>query len=166
RAPDAAEPDDRLLWDACVEAKSAREDRESRVAYAGRMESPEGLKELFDNVRAAQRTEYSESDDAPALDLRVQTRLGGPSVDVICLDRRDREFYLQGTDVPLPPGPVLSAEELRSLLECSVSLRRRGLVDALMTCVPLTEDEAAQWKIGRASCREREEMWIGAQDGD
>ncbi len=145
RMPDTLEPNDMLLWDASVEAKRALEERESRVADAARIERPERLKELFDNVRAAQRTEYSESDDAPALDLRVQTRLGGPSVDVICLDRRDREFYLQGTDVPLPPGPVLSAEELRSLLECSVSLRRRGLVDALMTCVPLPEDEAAQW---------------------
>src|SRR5690606_35392511 len=112
--PDTLEPNDMLLWDASVEAKRALEERESRVADAARIERPERLKELFDNVRAAQRTEYRESVDAPALDLRVQTRLGGPSVDVIWLGRRDRAFHVQGTDGPLPPGPVLTAEELRS----------------------------------------------------
>jgi CRISPR-associated endonuclease/helicase Cas3 len=91
------------------------------------------------------------AEDAPELHEAHQalTRLGPPSVEVVCLEARGGRLVLSdGTEVDPDAEPPM--ELVKGLLQHSVSIRQRGLTQAL-----LKKEVPPGWRRSPLLCRHR-----------
>ena len=127
---------DQERWKAAV--KKARE-VQSSVGNEARIRTiprPEHLSELVVSSDLADRAEKHEDDGTLHADRRPLTRLGTPSVEVVCLHLgADGRLYLDATGRQrLAPafGAALGHDDAAGLLGNAVRLGRRGLANAIL----------------------------------
>ncbi len=138
--PDGLRDEDRERWQAAVDAKEKQEGAFEQEASLAAIQAPARLGEMVRSGHYRDRSRYDEHDDAPARDLQPTTRLGHPSVNAVCLHRRDDGLFLDA-EHPFPSGPDLSRDETRDLLLRAVRLSRRSVVAALPA-----QDVPEEWK--------------------
>jgi CRISPR-associated endonuclease/helicase Cas3 len=91
------------------------------------------------------------AEDAPELHEAHQalTRLGPPSVEVVCLEARGGRLVLSD-DTEVDPDAEPPMELVKGLLQHSVAIRQRGLTQAL-----LKKEVPAGWRRSPLLCRHR-----------
>ena len=137
QTPDDLDAADADRWKLAVKAKDDLRKSLGQHARTALVPEPSNLRELVADGLGAKRTRYDEDDDTPARDLKPQTRIGGPSVQAVCLHRRDERYFLDvDHQQELPPGPKLSPGEIRAVLRQAVRLSRRGVVRHLQEHIP------------------------------
>ena len=122
-------------------AGKARDERRNAINRAGirRIPAPGDLINVFEIEQPA----LAEEDEAAAYPhLQAFTRdPDGPSVEVLCLHRRDGRLFVDPNDphavfLDLQESRKLSSTEIRSLLGTSVRLSNRAVVEALEPITP------------------------------
>ena len=130
---------DQARWKVAVADRDRLVHQQHVAAGRSAVADPSNVKSLVSFAEDAARTRYDEHDDAPAQDFRPVTRLGGPSVQVVCLVRNGDGVTLDG-EAALPEGPKLNGQDVCLVLRRAVRLSRRSVVEALR------ETEPALWK--------------------
>lgn len=129
-APGDLDGEGQARWNAAVEDRDRLWHRQDVAAGRSVVAEPSKVKTLVSFAEDAARTRYDEHDDAPAQDFRPVTRLGGPSVQVVCLVQNRGRVTLDG-EAALPEGPTLKPSAVRRVLRRAVRLSRRSVVKAL-----------------------------------
>ena len=129
--PPGLSQEDQERWEMALKVAGGVERDEVNEAYKRLIPESQHLRQLVDSPAYAQRAARDEDDVGLHEDLRPLTRLGGPSVEVVCLHRNsDGNLYLGAAcqDQDLAPlGRALDHADAERLLRRSVRLSRRDL---------------------------------------
>jgi CRISPR-associated endonuclease/helicase Cas3 len=120
----------RATWDDAEKEYQKRRDDERAEARNRLIPRPDHLRNL-PNHNPLTLADEDEEDAHPS--MRALTRLGGPSVEVVCLHRGpDGALFTDSAREHLAPGgSALSTEETRQLLNAAVRISPRRAVGAL-----------------------------------
>ena len=118
---------ERPLWNQLGKVAAFRSEAERRMLPHPYMED-----DPFANFKV-----YLEDDEDPALHVHLQavTRLGPPSVELVCVERRDgRVFVAEGDASPLDLRVSPDRQLVERLLRRSISVNKPDLVHTIAKC--------------------------------